>query len=108
MNVWKLQGFYPFCAFLFQHVYNTPLATHLAYFGKDSDLELTVNIILQAVIEFYYMLKINWNRNLLNKLCDNSDTGPDSIQFNGINQGGNNYWKLFFNPCQDFENPQCF
>lgn len=43
----------PLYAILFQHIRTTPAGIHLPYFEKDSNLEYTLNMILQTIMAFY-------------------------------------------------------
>lgn len=46
----------PIHALLFQHIRTTPVGLHLPILEKDSDLEFTLNMILQAIMTFYALI----------------------------------------------------
>lgn len=46
----------PIHALLFQHIRTTPVGLHLPILEKDSDLEFTLNMILQAIMTFYALV----------------------------------------------------
>lgn len=46
----------PLYAYFFQNLHITPFATNLPFFENDSDLEFTVNMILQSIMGAYELL----------------------------------------------------
>lgn len=72
----------PVYAYFYQNIRVTPLATNLPFFEKDSDLEFTVNMILQSIMAFYAMagcIAIEMGICLINNAISAT---PDVIRFN--------------------------
>lgn len=42
--------FGPIYAYIFKNIRSTPMATHLPFLEKDSDIEFTMNLLIQSVI----------------------------------------------------------
>lgn len=46
----------PLYAYLFENIRITPFGTNLPFFEKDSNAEITVNMILQTILTFYALI----------------------------------------------------
>lgn len=74
--------FGPIYAYIFENIRSTPMATHLPFLKKDSDIEFMMNLLVQSVIAMFALFG-NISIELLTLLISNAITIiPNMIHLN--------------------------